>query len=86
MVLLEELDKLKILVASSGMESAIFRLVAQCLNQLRYRFARPSIIETFWNLRFARYFLPIFSLSQVPLPLSSRVAHAETSCDVFTQS
>jgi hypothetical protein len=35
-VWLEELGQLKNSVASSGMEPATFRLVAQCLNQLRY--------------------------------------------------
>jgi hypothetical protein len=36
-VRLEGLGKLKNPVASSGIETTTFRLVAQCLNQLRYR-------------------------------------------------
>jgi hypothetical protein len=35
-VRLEGLDQLKNPMTSSGMEPAIFWLVAQCLNQLRY--------------------------------------------------
>jgi hypothetical protein len=34
---LEELGEMKNLVTTSGIESAIFRLVACCLNQQRYR-------------------------------------------------
>jgi hypothetical protein len=36
-VRMEELDQLKNPVTSSGTEPATFRLVAECLNQLRYR-------------------------------------------------
>jgi hypothetical protein len=36
-MLLEGLDQFKNLMPSSGIERAIFRLVAWCLNQLRYR-------------------------------------------------
>jgi hypothetical protein len=35
-VLLEELGQLKIPITSFGFETATFRLVAQCLNELRY--------------------------------------------------
>jgi hypothetical protein len=36
-VRLEVLDQLKNPMSSSRIEAAVFRLVAQCLNQLRYR-------------------------------------------------
>jgi hypothetical protein len=36
-VRLEELGQMKNAMTSSGIEPATFRLVAQCLNQLRYR-------------------------------------------------
>jgi hypothetical protein len=36
-VRLEGLDRLKNLMTSNGIEPATFRLIAQCLNQLRYR-------------------------------------------------
>jgi hypothetical protein len=44
MVRLERLGQLKYLMTSAGIELATFRLVAQCLNKLRYReIARTSI-------------------------------------------
>jgi hypothetical protein len=45
-VRLEGLGQLKYPVPSSGIESATFRLVAQCLNQLRYRMPTNEIIHS----------------------------------------
>jgi hypothetical protein len=42
-VRLEGLGKLKNQMISSGIETATFQLVAQCLNQLRYRVHPPII-------------------------------------------
>jgi hypothetical protein len=42
-VRLEGLGQLKNPMTSSGMEPATFRLVAYCLNQLRYRVSRIQI-------------------------------------------
>jgi hypothetical protein len=44
MVLLEGLGQLKNLMNSSGIEPATFRLVAYCLNQLRYRLPHDQLI------------------------------------------
>jgi hypothetical protein len=43
---LEELGQLKNPVTSSGIEPATFRLVAYCLNQLRYRLPLRIDIKT----------------------------------------
>jgi hypothetical protein len=45
---LEGLGQLKNLITSSGFEPATFRLVAQCLNQLRYRVS-PNLIKENWK-------------------------------------
>jgi hypothetical protein len=39
-VRLERLGQIKNLIASSGIETATFRLVAQCFEELRYRVTR----------------------------------------------
>jgi hypothetical protein len=44
-VRLEGLGQLKYLMTSSGIELATFRLVAKCLNQLRYRVHPTRIIQ-----------------------------------------
>jgi hypothetical protein len=44
-VLLEGLGQLKNLMTSSGIESATFRLVAQCLNKLRYSVTLPAPVR-----------------------------------------
>jgi hypothetical protein len=44
-VRLEKLDQLKYPVTSSGFETATFRLVAWCLNQLRYRVLQSKLKE-----------------------------------------
>jgi hypothetical protein len=48
-VRLEELGQLKNPMTSSGIEPATFRLVAWCLNQLRYRVLLAHVIS-FLNL------------------------------------
>jgi hypothetical protein len=48
-VRLEELHQLKHLMTSSGIEPAIFRLVAYCLNQVRYRVPHLSIHKLLKN-------------------------------------
>jgi hypothetical protein len=39
------LDQFKNLMTSSGIEPAIFRLVAECLNELRYRVLLFSVLH-----------------------------------------
>ena len=52
----EELSQPKTSSAPSKIESAAFRLVAQCLNQLRYRVAslnRRDYVNVFQDITFA---------------------------------
>jgi hypothetical protein len=46
-VRLEGLGQLKNQMTSSGLEPATYRLVAQCVNQLRYRVPRPKKVRYF---------------------------------------
>jgi hypothetical protein len=49
-VRLEGSGQLKNPMTSSGLEPATFRLVAQCLSQLRYRYSRPNNVRrTIWT-------------------------------------
>jgi hypothetical protein len=62
-VRLEGLGQLKNIVTSSGIEPATYRLVAQCLNQLRYRVHRACIQElylknvVFWDVALCRSYV-----------------------------
>jgi hypothetical protein len=64
-VRLEGLDQLKNPIAPSGIEPATFRLVAYCINQLRYRVPPKKLrrIEINSSVHFISLFLYVLNLT-----------------------
>jgi hypothetical protein len=65
-VRLEELGKLKDPMTTSGIEPATFRLVAQYLNQLRYRL--PPSYKLSWRRIPLTFSLTLFNFPTEDLP------------------
>jgi hypothetical protein len=87
MVTLEGLGQLKNAVTSSGIKFATFRLVALCLNQLRYRVPSPDILYIkIWLFCFLWLMVDIiegtqcYEISSLILPICAVATTAKAVC------